>query len=84
MVLEARVTLGHTGRSVLAPRRLIGLALGLLVAAALVRIALPIVAPDNYAASILQSQLGWIGAFALFTALYLPVLTAARIDGTAG
>ncbi|MGB1885112.1 MAG: NnrS family protein, partial [Gammaproteobacteria bacterium] len=51
MVLEARVTLGHTGRSVLAPRRLIGLALGLLVAAALVRIALPIVAPDNYAAS---------------------------------
>jgi len=75
--MMARVALGHTGRSVHAPPRLLPLFLALLLLSALVRVVLPPLIPDAYRHWIELSQLLWITAFAGFVALYAPVLMRA-------
>ena len=75
--MMTRVSLGHTGRSVHQPPRLMPLFLLLVVIATLVRIVLPPVLPDFYSRWMALAQLLWIGAFAGFVALYLPILTRA-------
>jgi uncharacterized protein involved in response to NO len=75
--MMTRVSLGHTGRNVHQPPRLMPLFLLLLVIAALVRVVLPPLLPDLYNRWIELSQLLWIGAFAGFLALYAPILTKA-------
>lgn len=75
--MMARVALGHTGRSVHAPPRLLPLFLGLLVLTAVVRVVLPPLIPDYYRHWIELSQLLWITAFAGFVVLYAPVLMRA-------
>lgn len=74
MSMMARVTLGHTGRSV---RRLTPGAtwcfFALLVGACL-RVVLPLMFPSNYAAWIFLSQCCWIGAFAFFAVIHFRIL----------
>jgi uncharacterized protein involved in response to NO len=75
--MMTRVSLGHTGRSIHEPPRLMPLFLLLLICAALVRVVLPPLLPDFYRHWIALSQLLWISAFAGFVAVYLPILTRA-------
>jgi len=82
--MMARVALGHTGRSISEPPRSISIFLGLIFAAAVVRVILPLFSIGDYATLILISQGLWIAAFALFTLIYAPMLFSRRVDGAPG
>ena len=47
-------------------------------------LAAPLVAPDRYLASVVLSGGLWIAAFAIFAALFVPILTAPRADRRPG
>ncbi len=81
--MMTRTARGHTGRP-LAPSRAEVAAYLLVQAAALVRVLVPLAAPAAYAATVLASAALWSAAFALFTAVYIPVLTRPRVDGRPG
>ncbi|MBT8445911.1 MAG: NnrS family protein, partial [Gammaproteobacteria bacterium] len=78
--MMARVALGHTGRSVLAPPLTVSVALVLMLCAALTRVVVPMVLPGYYAASVTAAQLLWIAAFAVFLGRYWRVLTRPRVE----
>jgi len=78
----ARVSLGHTGRSLTLPR-FGSWIFGLITLAALVRSAAALgLLP--YMSSIQLAGLAWIAAFGLFLVLYIPILFAPRADGKPG
>jgi uncharacterized protein involved in response to NO len=79
----SRASLGHTGRPLHAGR-LLAAAYLLITAAAVVRLAAPLVAPNRYPESVMLSGGLWIAAFAIFAALFVPVLTAPRADQRPG
>lgn len=71
--MMARATLGHTGRSVLAPSKMLGpLFLALAVGAA-IRSLIPAILPAWHGAAVALSQLVWIGVFSLFFLHHLPL-----------
>ncbi len=78
LAVTSRVALAHTGRSLHAPR-LVVLAYVVLNVAVIVRVA-GALSPNLYLQMIGLSAAGWIVAFALFTWVYWPVLTQARVD----
>ena len=53
-------------------------------AAALVRVFLPLLAPSAYVALVAISAALWGAAFAIFTVVYLPILSRPRLDGQPG
>jgi uncharacterized protein involved in response to NO len=81
--MMARVALGHTGRALRASNA-IAIAFVLINIAALLRVLLPIAMPGWYSGLIYGSTLSWLAAFALFTFVYGPILTTARVDGQEG
>jgi uncharacterized protein involved in response to NO len=81
--MMARVTLGHTGRAMHASRLTL-LAFALVTVAALLRSIAVWLAPGLYTGWMLAAGTCWIGAFALFTAVYAPMLIAPRVDGKPG
>ncbi len=82
--MMARVALGHTGRDIRSPPPSVGLALGVLIVAVLVRVFLPLVWANGYAQAILAAQVLWALAFAIFVVSYAAILTAPRVDGGDG
>jgi len=78
-----RTSRGHTGRP-LEPGRLETLSLVLVQLAALLRVLLPLAAPQLYIVWIILSGLFWSVAFTLFSILYWPILMRPRIDGRFG
>ena len=81
--MMTRTARGHTAR----PLEVGGAELAAYVlvhAAAAVRVFLPLVFPDAYVAWIIASAALWFAAFALFTAVYLPILLQPRLDGQPG
>jgi len=82
--MMARVSLGHTGRSVLQPPSGLGIAFLLLAAGAIIRALLPLVMMDYYFLLILVSQIFWIGAFLLMLVFLLVPLLQPRPDGKSG
>lgn len=81
--MMARVSLGHTGRSIHEPPRAIQVAFGILLLGAIVRTLLPPLLPGSlYAILIGLSQGLWILAFALFVVVFTPMLLAPRADAT--
>ncbi|WP_019594810.1 NnrS family protein [Thioalkalivibrio sp. ALM2T] len=82
--MMTRVALGHTGRNVFDPPRVLGLLFGLLAIGALVRVAGPLLGPALTASWISASQFLWIAAFAGFLWVYAPMLVKPRIDGRYG
>ncbi|NOT84161.1 MAG: NnrS family protein [Methylococcaceae bacterium] len=76
--MMARVALGHTGRALKASNT-IAIAFVLLNLAAAARVLLPAAIQSSSALFIYAATLLWLGAFALFLAVYLPVLTQPRI-----
>lgn len=84
LAMMSRVALGHSGLSIHAPPGAVAPALGVMVAALVVRVGVPLVAPAWYAAAIGLSQALWATAFLLFVATYAPILWAPRTDGKPG
>ena len=82
--MMARVSLGHTGRNVFAPPRVVNGMFLLLGAAAVVRVLLPLLDFGHYTQWVLLSQWLWMAAFALFVLVYAPILVKPRIDGRYG
>jgi uncharacterized protein involved in response to NO len=84
MSMMARVALGHTGRNVhQAPPVMSVLLISMLVATS-VRLFLPLLDPGHYRIWIATSGLIWIFSFALFAAVFVPMLISPRTDGKYG
>ena len=82
--MMARISLGHTGRDVYNPPKILGLIFSLLLISAICRILLPLLEFNYYPVWVLLSQSLWITAFALFTWAYAPMLATVRIDNKPG
>ena len=81
--MMTRTARGHTGRPLRADR--LDLACYLLVlAAAPLRVALPLVAPALLLPAVLGSALLWSAGFGLYAVGYWPVLSRPRLDGKPG
>jgi uncharacterized protein involved in response to NO len=81
--MMVRTARGHTGR----PLKADGFetaCFALVAAAAVVRVLVPLLAPQYYLASILWSGALWSLAFLLYAVRYWPILTRARFDGLPG
>ena len=79
LAVMSRAALGHTGRP-LVVRKPIALAYGLVALAAIVRSIGLTVAPDQYFEVMFVAGGLWIAAFAIFAAVYAPIVTASRVD----
>jgi uncharacterized protein involved in response to NO len=81
--MMARVSLGHTGRPLKVSRPMVA-AFIFINLAALVRGVLPVAFPQRLVELVVISGALWVSAFAIFLAVYVPVLTQPRIDGRPG
>ena len=81
--MMTRTSRGHTARPLAVGRWEVA-AYVLVHAAALVRVAAPMLLPHAYAAFVLASGVLWSAAFAIFTVVYVPILTRPRLDGEPG
>ncbi|MBE2191277.1 MAG: NnrS family protein [Alphaproteobacteria bacterium] len=75
-----RVTLGHTGRNLVASR-MTTLSFVLIQVAAIVRVFGPIIMPDAAILWIVGSAVVWTICFIIYLVIYTPMLTSARPDG---
>lgn len=82
--MMTRVSLGHTGRNVFDPPRILLWIFLLILAGSISRIVLAGLIPDLYSTWIGLSQLCWVSAFALFSWVYVPMFIKPRIDGLYG
>jgi uncharacterized protein involved in response to NO len=82
--MMSRVSLGHTGRNIFEPPKLIFWSFSILLLAAIIRVIFPLFSMDLYIYWIAISQALWITAFAIFIFLYAPMLMSARVDGRDG
>jgi uncharacterized protein involved in response to NO len=78
-----RTARGHTGRPLQASRPEVA-AYGLVLAAAVLRVALPVVAPQWLTAWLVAAALAWSSAFGIYLVVYTPWLVRARLDGKDG
>lgn len=75
-----RTARGHTGLPLhVGPVEIV--AYGLVHAAAVVRVFVPLLWPDTYRHAVMASGILWCAAFAAYLWTYLPILTAPRADG---
>lgn len=81
--MMTRTSRGHTARPLRADAFETVCYLGV-NAAALLRVLLPLAAPEVTPVATLASAFVWSAAFALFTLRYWPVLTRTRLDGKPG
>lgn len=78
LAVMSRAALGHTGRQLIAPSP-IPVAYGLVAMAALVRSAGVVLMPQHYYAVMFVSGGLWVLAFAIFVAVYAPIVTSPRV-----
>jgi uncharacterized protein involved in response to NO len=80
-----RTARGHTGRPLQASRLEVA-AYGLVLAAALLRVLVPLVAPQGlpYGVPLIAAAAAWSGAFVLYLWVFTPWLLATRLDGKDG
>ena len=81
--MMTRTALGHTGRLLKASRADVACYL-LVLASALIRVGVPMLAPAQIVNAVIWSAALWSGGFALYAVTYWPVLTRARVDGKPG
>lgn len=74
MGFMCRVVLGHTGRDVFNPPKILFWIFALLFAGAIVRVFVPLIDPGRYTIWIAASQLLWIASFLIYTIVYFPML----------
>jgi len=80
MGMMARVSIGHTGRSLKNPPTRIFYALILLTLAAIVRVLIPVFTDDAYFMWVNLSGILWLLSFTLFCSIFIPIWTQPRID----
>ena len=80
MGMMSRVSLGHTGREVSNPPKIISYAFGSLLLGGVVRVLVPLFDMANYTSWIGLSQFFWVLAFFLFVVTYAPMLVKPRIE----
>ncbi len=78
-----RTARGHTGRMLQASRPEV-LAYGLVMAAAAIRVLLPLVSDMLYVPALVAAAAAWSLAFALYLWIFTPWLMRARVDGKDG
>lgn len=83
LAVMTRASLGHTGRSLIAPIP-IAVAYLLISVAAVIRVFGPAVVPSAYDSVVLAAGACWIAAFAIFVLIYTPILMWSRVDGRPG
>ena len=81
--MMTRTAKGHTGRPMRADRADVACYV-LVIAAALVRVLVPLAAPAFTTHAVLCSAALWSAGFGLYALRYWPVLTRARLDGKPG
>jgi uncharacterized protein involved in response to NO len=81
--MVTRTARGHTGRPLKASRAEVA-AYGLVMVAAVLRVLLPIAAPQWLATWLLAAALAWSAAFAIYLGIYAPWLASTRLDGKDG
>jgi len=83
LAMIARVSLGHTGRSLQINRMMVAAFLALM-ASALIRTVVVLLFPTMMLSGYVISALLWAVAFLIFTVIYYPILTKPRLDGRPG
>ncbi len=76
----SRVVLGHTGRNVFDPPKILFWIFSILFAGAIVRVFFPLIDIANYQTWIAASQILWIVSFLIFAVVYLPMLFSPGIE----
>lgn len=84
VAMMARVSLGHTGRSIHAPPKTIHIIFILMIITFVFRVIMPLINQDYYLTWVILAQLSWIACFALFCISYIPILSKPRIDNLFG
>ena len=82
--MMARVSLGHTGRNVFEPPKILRWVYSLLAIGAVFRVIFPLFNMSLYQWWIGIAQGLWIVAFTILLFTYLPMLIKPRVDGRAG
>jgi len=82
--MMARIALGHTGRNVFEPPKIVAIIFILILLATFTRVVLPLISMNDYKLWILLSQMFWVSSFSLFVIVYAPILIKTRIDGQYG
>ena len=80
MAMMSRVSIGHSGRDINNPSKIITTAFALLVTATLFRVIGPLLSMQSYMIWISLSQLLWVAAYLLFLYVFFPILLKPRID----
>jgi uncharacterized protein involved in response to NO len=79
----ARATLGHTGRNVFEPPKIVFWIFSIMLAGAIVRVLFPMADMSHYLLWIAVSQVLWILAFSIFAVVFIPMLWNPPLkDGT--
>ncbi len=78
-----RTARGHTGRTLRASTTEV-VAYGLVMLTAVLRVLLPLAAPQWFLPALVAAALAWCLAFALYLFVYTPWLCATRLDGKDG
>ena len=81
--MVTRTARGHTGRPLQVSRPEV-LAYGLVMAAALLRVLLPLLAPSLYLVWLAVAGMAWSAAFLIYLWIYTPWLARTRLDGKDG
>ena len=76
----SRVILGHTGRNVFAPPKIVFWIFTVLLAGAIVRVFFPLIDSGSYMLWIAISQILWILSFLIFAIIFLPMLWKPSIE----
>lgn len=83
LAVMTRAALGHSGRPLVVARPIV-LAYLLVSGATLLRVFGPALAPAHHGTWVVAAGFLWLTAFALFLAVYWPILTRPRLDGRPG
>jgi uncharacterized protein involved in response to NO len=83
LAVMTRASLGHSGRTLVAPPG-IPACYGLVTIAALIRVFAPALFPDRYDEIVAISGILWIAAFGIYLFVYAPILAGPRADGKPG
>jgi uncharacterized protein involved in response to NO len=81
--MVTRTARGHTGRPLKVSRPEIW-AYGLVMAAAALRVLLPLLAPEALVISLIAAAAAWSAAFGLYLVVFTPWLLSTRLDGKDG
>ena len=81
--MVTRTARGHTGRPLQVSRAEV-LAYAFILSAAVLRVLLPLIAPQWLAVWLLAAMLAWSTAFAIYLFIYAPWLMSTRVDGKDG